>query len=62
MVRRGRECVMEFTAGLVLGAILGVVADRLFTYLVEKRVYVKIQPSFHEHITQGEGLSVNIYK
>ena len=58
--RLWKGAIMEFTAGLLLGAILGVVADRLLTYLVEKRVYLKIQPSFHEHITEGQALSVNI--
>jgi len=28
---------------LVLGAILGVVVDRIFTYVIEKRVFMKIQ-------------------
>ena len=51
---------MEFAAGLILGSILGVVADRLFTYLVEKRVYVTISASFPGTVYRGDGLSINI--
>jgi hypothetical protein len=51
---------MEFISGLILGAILGVIADRFFTYLVEKRVYVKIRLSFPGYMGKGEYLSLNI--
>ena len=50
---------MEFTGGLILGAVLGVIADRLFTYLVEKRVYVTVCPSFQSGV-KGEGFSLNV--
>jgi hypothetical protein len=51
---------MEFMAGLVFGAIFGVVADRVFTYLVEKKVFVKIQAVFGQHIEKGDYLSLQI--
>jgi hypothetical protein len=51
---------MDFIIGLILGAIFGVVADRIFTYLIEKRVYVKIRSSFVDSIDKGKYYSLRI--
>lgn len=44
----------------VLGAVFGVVLDRLYTYGVEKRHYVSISPSFSQHVAKGRAFNLKI--
>lgn len=51
---------MEFFAGLVLGAIFGVIADRAFAYLVERRPFLKIGISMYHDFQRGASLHLHI--
>lgn len=51
---------MDFLTGLILGAIVGVIIDRMFTYAVERHPFVSISPSFGHHVTKGNSLSIRI--
>jgi hypothetical protein len=50
---------MEFVAGLVLGSILGVVADRAWARF-EQRIQISIEPTFFVDAEDGEGIALKI--
>lgn len=51
--------MLEFVAGIVLGAILGVVADRLWSQ-VEKQPRLELQIGFFSNVKNEEGLSYTV--